>query len=198
MLKKEEKKVNLPATKKSTGLGLAFLSDRKTKEEGAVWSKVVKNFLKVGKKAKAENLLSKAVKKVELTLTPTLSDIRSPGKKNANAENPKAEGCMTLSTLLIKSLTNIESPMRLQKVRVAGRALQKPVPLTRIQSQRDAIKRLLNNALNKTTRSEKSASLRLSKEIEEVYTLLTSNKSLNELRELHKAAEANKANLSLK
>jgi len=104
-------------------------------------------------------------------------------------------GLNTLLALLANIIQKAKPLVRLKKVRVAGITHQKPIPLTKKQAETEAIKRILINA---TTRSEKSASVRLAKEFEEIYNLSLSNKTLTEIRELHKAADANKANLGLK
>lgn len=97
--------------------------------------------------------------------------------------------------LLANIIQKAKPLVRLKKVRVAGITHQKPIPLTKKQAETEAIKRILLNAI---TRSEKSASVRLAKEFEEIYNLSLSNKTLTEIRDLHKAADANKANLGLK
>jgi len=117
---------------------------------------------------------------------------KSPLLKALN-DKPKYED--SLLGLLAQIIQKAKPLVRLKKVRVAGITHQKPVPLTRKQAETEAIKRILVNA---KTRSEKSASVRLAKEFEEIYTLNLSNKTLTEIRDLHKAADANKANLSLK
>jgi ribosomal protein S7 len=100
-----------------------------------------------------------------------------------------------LSKVLEKIIENAKPLIRLKKVRIAGATHQKPVALTQKQAETDAIKRIIINA---NLRSEKSAALKLAKEFEEIYLNIMSNKTLTEVRELHKLAEANKANLTLK
>lgn len=113
-------------------------------------------------------------------------------KGNVNDESqPKVE----LGKLLEKIIDNAKPLIRLKKIRIAGVTHQKPVALTRKQAETDAIKRII---LNAKARSEKSATLKLAKEFEEIYLNLLSNKTLTEVRELHKLAESNKANITLK
>lgn len=100
-----------------------------------------------------------------------------------------------LSKILEKIIENAKPLIRLKKIRIAGATHQKPVALTKKQAETDAIKRIITNA---KARSEKSATLKLAKEFEEIYLNTVSNKTLTEVRELHKLAEANKANITLK
>jgi ribosomal protein S7 len=131
---------------------------------------------------------SKVVKKKSQNLSQKQKRLEA----NYTRETLEAGG---LLALLAQIIQNAKPLVRLKKVRLAGITHQKPVPLTRKQAETEAIKRILVNARN---RSEKSASLRLAKEFEEIYTLTLSNKTLTEIRDLHKAADANKANLGLK
>lgn len=100
-----------------------------------------------------------------------------------------------LSKILEKIVENAKPLIRLKKIRIAGATHQKPVALTKKQAETDAIKRIITNA---KARSEKSATLKLAKEFEEIYFNIVSNKTLTEVRELHKLAEVNKANITLK
>lgn len=102
---------------------------------------------------------------------------------------------ISLSKLLERIIENAKPLVRLKKVRIAGTTHQKPVALTKKQAEADAIKRIITNA---KARSEKSATLKLAKEFEEIYLNVMSNKTLTEVRELHKLAEVNKANITLK
>jgi len=155
----------------------------------------------VDAESKTEVRQGKALSHTKLSLVPqTLND---GGRSHLGRKIGVASGTKLLSVApretLLALLANIiqkaKPLVRLKKVRVAGITHQKPIPLTRKQAETEAIKRILVNA---KTRSEKSASVRLAKEFEEIYNLSLSNKTLTEIRELHKAADANKANLSLK
>lgn len=139
--------------------------------------------------------------KVENTITGTKLSLSS-NNLTSNQIKGKSEGRSKINTnlpsgigLLANIIQKAKPLVRLKKVRVAGITHQKPIPLTKKQAETEAIKRILLNAI---TRSEKSASVRLAKELEEIYNLSVSNKTLTEIRELHKAADANKANLGLK
>jgi len=109
--------------------------------------------------------------------------------------NASVEKNLSLYKILDKIIQNAKPLVRLKKVRIAGTTHQKPVGLTKKQAETDAIKRIITNA---NGRSEKSIVLKLAKEFEEIYCNILSNKTLTEVRDLHKLAEINKANVTLK
>lgn len=218
-------------------------------EKDAIETKFITKLMRKGKKEKAENLLIKALKKLEqelikkevikalnhglieekgfqknsienktrlnLNLSKDLSKEQKGNiKQNQNKvkEELKSKSlslvdnklvhkkgsqseALNLVKLLSQIIENAKPLIRLKKIRIAGATHQKPIALTRKQSETDAIKRII---LNTKLRSEKSTILRLAKEFEEIYLNIMSNKTLTEVRELHKLAEINKANLTLK
>ncbi len=203
------KKVDLNLKKNKASQGLSALKVQKINSEGSnaiKSSKVVLSHqgLKQNNERSPQSSNVKTDRGVKV-LSPLLGKvdpkkgktINSPLKQGSNShKNTKSSATNdTLLALLAKIIQKAKPLVRLKKVRVAGITHQKPIPLTRKQAETEAIKRILVNA---TTRSEKSASVRLAKEFEEIYNLSLSNKTLTEVRELHKAADANKANLNLK
>ena len=197
----------------------------KAPEKEAIETKFITKLMRKGKKEKAEITLLKALKKVEQEVIKKES---SKKEKESSSNNEKVlgkgklaqkkgavekEGVVVnqrkkqgklaiekpsgknLGKILEKIIENAKPLVRLKKVRIAGATHQKPVALTRKQAETDAIKRIIINA---KARSEKSSTLKLAKEFEEIYLNVMSNKTLTEVREFHKLAEANKANITLK
>lgn len=148
--------------------------------------KFVTKLMHKGKKEKAEQLLIKALKKVEQEL------VKKQGLVSDSIESTKV---LLLGKILDQVISNAKPLVRLKKVRIAGATHQKPIALTKKQAETDAIKRIITNA---NARSEKSIVLKLAKEFEEIYLNILSNKTLTEIRDLHKLAELNKANVTLK
>lgn len=173
----------------------------------AIEIKFITKFMRKGKKELAEITLLKALKKVEQELlkkeilsssiTKPVGDKQVKSVSLGKAINPgdSINAGSYLGQILEKIIDHAKPLIRLKKVRIAGATHQKPVALTKKQAETDAIKRIILNAKG---RSEKSSTLKLAKEFEEIYLNTLSNKTLTEVRELHKLAEANKANITLK
>lgn len=132
---------------------------------------------------------NKPITQEQLNTTEVKGELKGSLRKSNNTDK------VNINQLLEKIIDNAKPLVRLKKVRIAGTTHQKPVALTKKQAESDAIKRIITNA---KARSEKSATLKLAKEFEEIYLNTMSNKTLTEVRDLHKLAEANKANITLK
>lgn len=159
-------------------------------EAKTIPSKFVTKLMCMGHKEQAEQLLLKALKKVE-------QELKKKVLLSSTVEKRLSQSSLELHLVKIldQIIVNAKPLIRLKKVRIAGATHQKPIALTQKQAETDAIKRIITNA---NARSEKSAVLKLAKEFEEIYLNLVSNKTLTEVRDLHKLAELNKANVTLK
>ena len=175
---------------------------------GFVGAGLIAKLMRKGKKEKVEVTLIKALKKVE-PISINRKSYNPPSVKRgvvvaSQQGSPAAimKGLVSANKsseggLLEKVIDNAKPLIRLKKVRIAGATHQKPVGLTKKQAETAAMKRLIVNANGRTDNAARSIVLKLSKEFEEIYLNTLANKTLTEVRDLHKLAEANKANIGL-